>query len=98
MPVPRGGNDYQIKIVSGRKLLVVMRTLGIELRRFLSGLLHQLACMLCMLRHNIANGNHLRILGQEPTEQACASAANADEANPWILGGLERNTDHCLAR
>jgi len=68
MPIPRGGNDYQIKIASGRELLVVMGTLGIELRRFLSGLLHQLACMLCMLRHDIANGEYLRILGQEPTE------------------------------
>jgi hypothetical protein len=98
MPIPRRGDDDKIKVVSGRELLVVMGTLGIELRRFLSGLLHQLARMLCMLRHDIANGEYLRILGQEPTEQTCASAANADEANARILGGLERDTNHCLAR
>ena len=74
--------------------LVVVGTLGIELRRLLPGLLHQLAGVLCLLRHNIANGNHLRILGQEPTEQARASSANADEANARILGGRERDIDH----
>ena len=71
-----------------------MGTLGIELGRLLSGLLHQLAGVLCLLRHNIADGNHLRILGQEPTEQTCASAANANEANTRIFGGLKWDTDH----
>jgi hypothetical protein len=47
-----------------------------------------------MLRHDIADGNYLRILSQEPTEQTCASAANADEANARILGGLEWDTNH----
>src|ERR1700733_15502794 len=71
-----------------------MGTLGIKLGRLLS----QLARMLCLFWHNVADRDHLRILGQEPTEETCASAANADEANTRILGGVERDANHCLAR
>ena len=71
-----------------------MGTLGIKLGRLLSGLLRQLAGMLCLLGHNIADGDHLRILGQEPTEETCASAANADEADARILGDVERDANH----
>ena len=73
---------------------VVVGTFGVELRRFLAGLHHQLAGVLRLLWHDIANRNHLRVLGQEPTEQAGASSANADESDARILGRSERNVDH----
>jgi hypothetical protein len=68
MPIPWGRNHHEVKIVSCRKGLVVVRSLGIELRSLLSRLHRELARMLGLLRHDIANSNHLRVLGQEPTE------------------------------
>jgi hypothetical protein len=94
MPIPWGGDDHKIKIVSGRELFVVMRTLGIKLGRLLPGLFRQLAGVLCLLGDNIADGDYLRILGQEPTEETCATAANADEADARILSDVERDANH----
>ena len=97
MPVPRGRDDHQIEIASLGQRLVVVGTLGVELGRLLAGLYHQLAGVLRLLRHHVANGNHLRVLCQEPTEQAGASSAHADESDARILGRSERHVDHRLA-
>ena len=75
MPVPRGGDHHQIDIASLGQRFVVVGILGVQLWCFLAGLHHQLAGVLCLLRHDIADRNDLRVLGQEPTEQVGTSSA-----------------------
>ena len=75
MPVPWGRDDDKIEIASLGQRFVVVGTLGVELRRFLAGLFHKLPGVFCLLRHDIADRNDLRVLGQEPTEQAGTSSA-----------------------
>ena len=74
-----------------------MRTLGVQFGCLLSGLHYHLAGVLCLLWHQVANGNHLRVLRHEPFQQVSASPSHADEPYARVLGCGKGSIDHCLS-
>src|ERR1700761_8108866 len=53
--------------------------------------------MLCFLGHNIAHGNNLRVLSQEPAQETRTPSADTDKTETRFFRNRERHIDHGFA-
>ena len=96
MPTPRSGGDDEIDVIAGDQGFVVMRAVGEEFGTFLSGGNDEAGGVFGFVFDHIADGDDLRIGGEEIAEERGSAAADPDEADAWFAF-LEGEVRHGFA-